>query len=110
MSVAIQLPVKVVDAALVFPYVSVPAAAFTFKVITPSAPELPLLVAVIVYVVPDPLNVPRVQLVPVLASEVEVKPVTAELKVMVNVVADVLVVAPLLVKTLLVIVTLGDTV
>ena len=35
---------------------------------------------------------------------------TAELKVMVNVVADVLVVAPLLVKTLLVIVTLGDTV
>jgi hypothetical protein len=65
----------------------VPAPAFTLKVNTPSEPELPLLVAVIVYVVPDPLKVPRVQLVPDLAIELEVKPVTDALNVIVNVVA-----------------------
>ena len=76
----------------------------------PSSPEFPLFVAVIRYEVPDPLKVPKVQLLPVLVSDAEVNPVTEELKVMLKLVAAVLVVVPLFVIVLLVMVTVGPVV
>ena len=76
----------------------------------PSSPEFPLFVAVIRYEVPDPLRVPKVQLLPVVAIEAAVNPVTAELNVMEKFVAEVLVVVPLFVIVLLLIVTVGPVV